>query len=410
VVWNEHRESTRGRDLDITGLSYATLESGPQQWPFLPGESQGRARLYEDGVFPTADGKARFADTPYTPLAEPRDVRYPYSLNTGRLRDQWHGMSRTGTIGRLFGHVPEPAIEMHGQDMQRLALADGDLVQVTSRRGSIVLPARVSDRQGLTQTFIAMHWGDEFLSGSTGTGARAAGVNALTSPAFCPSSKQPELKHAAVKIIKAELPWKLLGVAWLEADDALRAREQLKALMQAFAFAACVPFGRERAGVLFRAAAHEAPDEALLQRIEGVLGLTAHGVLHYADKRRGQRRSMRLVPMGSETRLEGFMLAGDISAEAWVKPLLQDELPAQAYGRLLLIPGAKAPVAVASRGKQVCSCFDVSERQIDTALQAMAGTADAQLQQLQERLKCGTNCGSCLPELERMVQLRQKVV
>ena len=409
AVWNEHRESTRGRDLDITGLSYAALELGPQQWPFLPGESQGRARLYEDGIFPTDDGKARFADTPYTPLAEPRDVRYPYSLNTGRLRDQWHGMSRTGTIGRLFGHVPEPAIEMHGQDMQRLVLAEGDLVQVTSRRGSIVLPARVSDRQGLAQTFIAMHWGDEFLSGSTGTGARAAGVNALTSPAFCPSSKQPELKHAAVKIIKAELPWKLLGVAWLDADDALRAREQLKGLMQAFAFAACVPFGRERSGVLFRAAAHEAPDEALLQRIEGVLGLTAHGVLHYADKRRGQRRSMRLAPMGSETRLEGFMLAGDISAEAWVKPLLQDELPAQAYGRLLLIPGAQAPVAVASRGKQVCSCFDVSERQIDTALQAMAGTADAQLQQLQERLKCGTNCGSCLPELERMVQLRQKV-
>ena len=88
---------------------------------------------------------------------------------------------------------------------------------------------------------------------------------------------------------------------------------------------------------------------------------------------------------------------------------LQDELPAQAYGRLLLIPGAQAPVAVASRGKQVCSCFDVSERQIDTALQAITGTADAQLQQLQERLKCGTNCGSCLPELERMVQLRQKV-
>ncbi|MDE2628603.1 MAG: molybdopterin-dependent oxidoreductase [Burkholderiales bacterium] len=409
AVWNEHRESTRGRDLDITGLSYATLEAGAQQWPFLPGQSQGRARLYEDGVFPTADGKARFADTPYTPLAEPRDVRYPFSLNTGRLRDQWHGMSRTGTIGRLFGHVSEPSIEMHGQDMQRLALTDGDLVQVTSRRGSIVLPARASERQGLAQTFIAMHWGDEFLSGSTGTGQRAAGVNALTSPAFCPSSKQPELKHAAVKILKAELPWKLLGLAWLDADDALRAREQLKPLMQAFVFAACVPFGRERAGVLFRAAAHEAPDEALLQRIEGVLGLTARGVLHYADKRRGQRRSMRLVPTGSDLRLDGFMLAGDISAEAWVKPLLQDELPAQAYGRLLLIPGAKAPVAVASRGKQVCSCFDVSERQIDSALQTMAGAAEAQLQQLQERLKCGTNCGSCLPELKRMIQQRQKV-
>ncbi len=179
--------------------------------------------------------------------------------------------------------------------------------------------------------------------------------------------------------------------------------------MQAFAFAACVPFGRDRAGVLFRAASHEAVDEALLQRIENILGLGAKGVLHYTDKRRGQRRSMRVEPSGSDARLEGFMLAGDISAEAWVKPLLQDELPAQAYGRLLLIPGAKAPVAVASRGKQVCSCFDVSERQIEAALSAITGTPDAQLLALQGQLKCGTNCGSCIPELKRVIQLRQKV-
>jgi assimilatory nitrate reductase catalytic subunit len=128
-------------------------------------------------------------------------------------------------------------------------------------------------------------------------------------------------------------------------------------------------------------------------------------VLHYADKRRGQRRSMRVVASGSDTKLDGFLLAGDISAESWVKPLLQDELPAQAYGRLLLIPGAKAPVAVASRGKQVCSCFDVSETQISGALVNITGTPDAVLVQLQDRLKCGTNCGSCIPELKRMVQL-----
>ena len=294
---------------------------------------------------------------------------------------------------------------MHAQDMQRLALAEGDLVHVTSKRGSIVLPARASGQVSLTQAFIAMHWGDEFLSGATSTGTRAAGVNALTSAAYCPSSKQPELKHAAVKILKAELPWRLLCVAWLTPDDALRAREQLAPLMQSFAFATCVPFGRERTGVLLRAAAAEAADDALLQRIEGVLGLSAHGVLHYADKRRGQRRSMRIERAGSDTKLEGFLLAGDISAETWVTPLLQGELPAQAYGRLLLIPGAKAPLAVASRGKQVCSCFDISESQISGVLGSITGTPDAALAQLQDQLKCGTNCGSCIPELKRMVHL-----
>jgi assimilatory nitrate reductase catalytic subunit len=406
-VWNEHRESTRGRDLDITGLSYRKITEQPRQWPFAEGAVDGTARLYEDGIFPTDDGRARFADTPYLKVAEPRDARYPFSLNTGRLRDQWHGMSRTGAIGRLFGHVPEPTLELNGQDMARLKLRDGDLVHVTSRRGSVVLPTTASTQVAPAQGFIAMHWGEEFLSGSASTGERIHGVNVLTSPAFCPDSKQPELKHAAVKILKAEMPWRLLAVAWLPDDKALLAREQLKELMAAFPFATCVPFGRERSGVLFRAAAYETAPAEMLERIEGILGLAAEGVLHYADKRRGQRRSMRLVQDGANQRLDAFLLAGDISAEAWVKALLQDELAAQAYGRLLLVPGAKPPVAVAARGKQVCSCFDISDRQIDEVLARASGNADDRLAAVQERLKCGTNCGSCVPELKRIVRLGQ---
>jgi assimilatory nitrate reductase catalytic subunit len=405
-IWNEHRESTRGRDLDITGLSYGRLDAGPAQWPFPEGAVQGRARLYEDGVFPTADGRARFDDAPHVKLAEPRDARYPYSLNTGRLRDQWHGMSRTGTVARLFGHVPEPMLEMHAQDLSRQRLREGDLVHITSRRGSILLPVRASEQVAPSQVFIAMHWGEEHVSGRSAMGVPLAGVNALTTPAFCPRSKQPELKHAAVKVLKAELPWRLLGLAWLPGDKALAVREQLQALMREFDFASCVPFGRERSGVAFRAAAQEPVPPELVARIEALLGLDAPAVLHYADKRRGQRRSMRLVPQGDDKRLEAFLLAGDISAEPWIRTLLQDELPAQAYGRLLLVPGAKAPVAVASRGRQVCSCFNVSESEIEGVLSAIDGNADARLQQLQTRLKCGTNCGSCVPELKGIIRTR----
>ena len=403
-VWNEHRETTRGRDLDITGLSYSELEAAPAQWPFPTGARTGKARLYEDGIFPTADGRARFADVGYTRVAEPRDARYPFALNTGRLRDQWHGMSRTGTLGRLFGHVPEPSLDLHVQDMARLKLADGDLAYVTSRRGCIVVPVKTSSQVQPTQAFMAMHWGEEFLSGSTSTGERMTGVNALTSPAFCPTSKQPELKYAAVKILKAELPWRLLAVAWLPDDQAHKARDQLRELMPAFAFASCVPFGRDRSGVLFRAAAHEAAADEMLLQIEGILGLSSAEVLHYADQKRGQRRSMRLRANAADTQLDGFLLAGDISAEAWVKTLLQDELPAQAYGRLLLAPGAKAPIAIAAKGKQICSCFDVSERQIEAALEGAEGSDIERLATLQNQLRCGTNCGSCLPELKRMVR------
>jgi assimilatory nitrate reductase catalytic subunit len=404
AVWNEHRESTRGRDLDITGLSYAQLDAAPAQWPWPEGASAGRARLYEDGVFPTADGRAAFADTPFEPVAEPRDARFPFALNTGRLRDQWHGMSRTGTQGRLFGHVPEPVVEMNAQDMARLALADGDLVRLTSRRGELVIPAQASPQQAPAQVFVAMHWGEEFLSGASAAGAALAGVNGLTTSAFCPKSKQPELKNAAVKVAKAELPWRLLALAWLPHEAALSAREALRPLLAAFGFAALVPFGRERSGVLLRAAAVVAPPPELLLKIEAELGLGAIGVLHYADVRRGQRRTMRLLGEGDAMRLDGFLLAGDIAAEAWVRPLLQDDLPAQAYGRALLMPGAKAPVALAPRGRQVCSCFDVSEPRIVATLAAFAGPPEAQLAQLQGTLKCGTNCGSCLPELRRLVR------
>jgi len=404
-LWLEHRESTRGRDLDITGLSYAMLQQqGPQQWPLKAGESQGRQRLYEDGVFATPDGKARFAALPFVPLAEPRESRYPFSLITGRLRDQWHGMTRTGTLGRLFGHVAEPSVQLHPQDMERRGLKDGDLVHVTSKRGSILVPATGSDEIGLSQAFIAMHWGAEYLSGLSSTGEPLAGVNALTTSAYCPTSKQPELKHAAVKVLKAELPWTLLALGWLPDTQALEAREGLRALMAEFPFASCVPFGRERTGVLFRAAAHDAPEPGLIERIEALLGLQTADALRYVDKRLGQRRTARLVREGDTTRLEAFVLAGDTRAEVWIKPLLQDGLPAAAYGRLLLMPGAKAPVAVVAKGRQVCTCFNVGEDAIQARLASCEGSDDQRLAALQASLQCGTHCGSCVPELRRLVR------
>ncbi|MGB4116732.1 MAG: molybdopterin-dependent oxidoreductase [Polaromonas sp.] len=417
-IWNEHRESTRGRDLDITGMSYAMLDFAPQQWPLKTGESVGKARLYEDGIFPTPDGKAKFANTVYKPVAEPRESRYPFSLTTGRLRDQWHGMSRTGTLGRLFGHVAEPSVQMNANDMARRLLKEGDLVHVTSKRGSIVVPLQASNELGASQAFIAMHWGSEYLSGLSSIGEPLAGVNAITTSAYCPTSKQPELKHAAVKILKAELPWSLLAMAWLPAGESLAARNALKPLMQAFPFTSCVPFanntpladqGAAREGVLFRAAAHITPPDELLTQIEKILGLTTHDVLHYADKKRGQRRTAKLTRMADHAELTGFLLAGDTSAEAWIKTVLEGELPAQTYGRLLLSPGAKAPVAVEARGKLVCTCLNVTDTEIESHLKNAVGNDAQRLTGLQSALKCGTNCGSCVPELKRMVRSAQAV-
>lgn len=412
-VWNEHRESTRGRDLDITGMSYAMLEAAPHQWPLREGESTGRARLYEDGVFPTEDGRARFVATPYMPVAEAREPRYPFSLNTGRLRDQWHGMSRTGILGRLFGHASGPCVQLHPQDMADRQIAEGDLVHVTSRRGSIVVPVASSADVGLSQAFIAMHWGGEYLGGSSSTGAAGAGVNALTTPAFCPDSRQPELKHAAVKILKAELPWSLVAAAWLPQAAALRTVFALRQLMRAFPFASCVPFASggalyadagDSTGVLFRAAAPEIPQGDVLMKIEELLGLGGPDTMRYADARRGQRRAVRLWRDSANAHLQGFLLGGDTRAEVWIKPLLQARMPVQDFGRQLLRAGPEAPVGVTFKGKIVCTCFGVTQTSIDEQLASATGPDERRLAELQCSLKCGTNCGSCLPELRRMVR------
>ena len=423
AVWNEHRESTRGRDLDITGLSYALLDAqGPQQWPYPAHATSGQARLYQDRRFATPDGLARFIATPYRPLAELRDARYPFSLSTGRLRDQWHGTTRTGNLGRLFSEAPEPCVQMHAQDMARLALRDGDLVHVTSRRGSLLLPAQASAAQSLGQVFIAMHWGAEVLGGQSSTGQPLAGVNALTTSVHCPQSFQPELKHAAVKVLKAELPWKLLGLAWLPAEQALRARERPRPLLARFPFASCVPFARptalaqddgtNRTGLQFRAAAHEPVPAELLAEIEAALDLAHSDTLRYSDRRLGQHRAARLTRQSDASlRLDALLLCGDTQAEAWIKPLLQQELPAQRYGQQLLRAGAKAPVDLPAPAKLICTCFNVSEsaiRQQLDQLQHLSNDSE-RMAQLQGALRCGTQCGSCKPQLQRMLRAPAKL-
>lgn len=209
-IFNEHRETTRGRDLDITGLSYELLEHlGPQQWPHPEGATMGRTRLYADGVFPTPTGRARFLTIEYTPPAEEPDADYPIRLTTGRLRDQWHSMTRTGLVARLFSHSPEPEILLHAQTLTDLGLADGELTRVTSRRGSVVMKARASSEMRPGDAFVAMHWGSRFTSAET---------NALTVPAFDPYSKQPELKHAVVRVERFAAGWRRTFIAAVMPD------------------------------------------------------------------------------------------------------------------------------------------------------------------------------------------------
>ena len=410
-VWNEHRESTRGRDLDITGLSYPLLETaGPQQWPMREGAEAGTPRLYGDGRYPTSDGRARFAAVPFEPVAEPTDAAYPIAFNTGRLRDQWHGMSRTGNLGRLYGHMAEPAVEMNPDELADAGWAEGQLVRVASRRGSFLAPVIASEGVRAGHAYMAMHWGAEVLSGQADDGQALLGVNSVTQPRFCPKSKQPELKHAAVAITPVDLPWRVFGMAWLPEQEALLVRESLKALMPQFAYTSCVPFGREpdpqgRVGVLWRAASATPISAEVVASVARLLSVGGPEAMTFDDASQHQHRAMRLRQTEDGPRLVGIVIAGDASAEAWLKPLLQDDQSVASYGSALLVPGATPPVAVVSKGKQVCTCLNVAEADIVAHLSACEGSEDARLGSLQGSLKCGTNCGSCVPALRKLIRI-----
>ncbi len=317
-VFNEHRESTRGRDLDITGLSYARLDGqGPQQWPYPQDAGTGRSRLYTDGRFPTPTGRARFVAAQYVEPAEMPDADYPLRLNSGRLRDQWHSMTRSGLVARLHAHSPEPEVALHPDQLAALGIDDGDLVRVTSRRGTLAMKARALPDMRMGDAFVAMHWGARFLAG--------AGTNLLTVAAFDPFSRQPELKHAAIRVERLNPGWRRV----FHAAHTPELQRAAAALMQRFDYAALRLVEAKSAFLYLEVASAGAPDANAVAALKELFGF---------GEEEGGRAGARTV----------------------------------------------------------CACYGISEDEI-----AAAVLAGATLEAVQSRLKCGTNCGSCLPELRR---------
>ncbi len=394
-VWNEHRESTRGRDLDITGLSYTLLETaGPQQWPFPEGADKGKVRLYEDGVFPTPSGRARFVAVEHRITAESPSARYPLHLNTGRLRDQWHGMSRTGLVARLYSHESEPLLHMHKDDMERRDLSNGDLVEVKSNRGSVVLKVIESATLRPGQTFVPMHWGSNTMGGQ--------GVNVLLPRNFDPTSKQPELKHAAIQVVKYTAGKALVAMRRSEPDadgqlqpNPLVVMDRLRRWLPHFPYASLTLAGRNAPVVVLKARGEElAPD--LLEALDRDLALDdPTQVLSYQDSRKEVAKRARVT--GDS--LSAVRLAGETKAAEWLADMMVQGHSAAAVRPWLLAPLTQPPAGQAARGKVICNCFDVAEDDILAAFR----NGDS-LEVLQARTKCGTNCGSCVPELKRLAQ------
>ncbi|MCY3921703.1 MAG: nitrate reductase [Chloroflexi bacterium] len=197
-IFYEYRELSRGRDMDITGISYPLLAQHRAgiQWPYpstaRSGPPEDGRRLFEDGRFQTADGRARMHVPQSTLPAESIDDDYPYALITGRVKDQWHTMTRTGRSAKLIKSERQPFLELNPSDAVGLGIRDRDRVRVSSRRGAFEVTARVSNGIRPGSVFAPFHWGSLWAdSGSS---------NASASEAVDPRSKQPELKFAAVRI------------------------------------------------------------------------------------------------------------------------------------------------------------------------------------------------------------------
>lgn len=392
AIFAEHVASTAGRDLDITGLDYALLDSaGPQQWPLTAamraaGEA-GRGRLYADGHFPTASGRARFVVPVQASTAEQVDARYPLHLTTGRLRDQWHGMSRTGKVARLYSHVDEARIDLNPADLHMYGVRSGELLRVSSRRGELVLRAHASEEVGRGQAFVAMHWGRNVLD--------SGGINVLVGGDVDPFSRQPELKHSAIAIERAELPWQMLLMR-VERDEcaAIEQAESLVPWLERFAYASLALAGRDTAAVVMRVAHDQPIPPAWLAELDALLGLDDDCVLSFEDRRRGISKRARI----DNECLVGVRLAGDTVAGAWLRELMVEAQSTAELRRWLLAPLSVPPTAAAGRGRIVCNCLNVSENEIAAAI-----GAGADLDALQAKLGCGTSCGSCVPEIRRML-------
>jgi assimilatory nitrate reductase catalytic subunit len=375
-VFREHASTTAARDLDYSALTYQVLESeGPQQWPYRSGVQT--TRLYDDGVFPTLSGRAHFGDVAYVPVAEPASAAYPIRLTTGRVRDHWHTMARTGLAPTLNQHVEEPWLGLHRTDLSQLRLLEGALVKIKSRRGDMILPAKADDSLRPGHAFLPMHWGSAFVSGS--------GPNALTNPVCDPISFQPELKHTAVAIEAAKLGWQ--AMAWVRGDT-ITWRRKLMPWLQRFPYAVVLPVA---SGVRMRLAAAEPPQSSVLHALAADLGL-AKPEAAFDDPARGILRRLQRA----EGELAGFLLAGDTQANEALCAWAEGSPPPENLARVLMGRGQAA-----KRSPILCVCFGVREQTIEAGIEA-----GLDLDGLKQSLKCGTGCGSCVPDIQKRLARR----
>ncbi len=385
-IFREHaalsaHENNGARLFNLGGLA-ALDDAGydalsPVQWPLpLPGQGVAGPRLFARGGFATPDGRARMIAL--TPAVHTQRPDYPLKLNTGRIRDQWHTMTRTGRVPHLMTHISAPSLTLNAEDAAVRGIADRGLALVESEQGAVVMRTVIDDTLRAGDSFLPMHWTDQFSS----SGPVGTLVHALTDP----FSGQPDLKGTDIRVTALAETWRgallrLSGDAPVFSTNVWWAKAPTPTGF-AFELAGWAPLERE------------VHSESVLRHL---LQIPADAKLvSYSDPRRAMFRYAGIV-QGRLAACVFFGPAGsDFAGVQQARTLLGREIGMTE--RVALLAGLQASGQPA--GKTVCACFGVSEQEICAAIKDQNLGSPAAIGAV---LKAGTNCGSCIPELKKLL-------
>ena len=363
------------RAFDISELShlsdteYDALQ--PIQWPVTPFSPHGTKRLFSDGRYYTPDQKAHFITIKPCSQKTKTSSDFPFILNTGRVRDQWHTMTRTGMSPRLSSHIVEPFVEIHPDDCHACNVTDGGLAKVSSPYGHVIVRVVSSADQKKGCLFVPMHWNDHFS-------ARAR-VGTLVQAVTDPVSGQPDFKHYVANISAYDPEW----------YGFILSRRQLGLTNPHY-------WVRSRAKGVWRY--HIAGDmmaDNWASSARKMLCSKNSDVnwIEYFDCDAKKYRGARMI----SDQIESCVFINEsakMPAMDWLVSLFQKESLSQIERKALL--SGQSPVAEEDRGRIVCSCFDIGEKTIRAAIKEHCITSTKHIGEI---LQAGTNCGSCLPEL-----------
>jgi assimilatory nitrate reductase catalytic subunit len=389
-IFTEHAQlsgldnaGTRG--FDIGGLAGLTREAydelQPVQWPLRAAAGPGTKRLFEDGRFYHANGKARFIATEARPAANAPDDDYPLVLNTGRIRDQWHTMTRTGLSPRLAEHLPEPFVDLHAQDALLAGVRVGELARLKTGRGSMVVRVRTSGEIARGTAFAPIHWNS--------ANASQARVGALIDSVVDPVSGEPEFKHTPLQVEPFPVDWYGFALSRRPIESSHLAWWALIRSEHCFRYEL--------------AARRVAPQMAHWARQLLDVSDPDADYLDYQDETAGIYRAAHVV--------DGRLIAcvylsrrPELPSRSWLAGLFsQQQLPENARATLL---AGRPSGARLDPGPLVCACFGVGRNTLTDAIGAAGLTTT---QQIGSRLRAGTNCGSCLPELRALLQSSPRI-